>query len=618
MARIWVAVGVGLALTALIVFRLVKLQIIDREYYVTRAEENRMRLSAVPPVRGLVTDRNGVLLAENKPAFVLEVVPEQVKDMNGLLERLRPLAELDDYEIDRFRERVAKTPRYRAVPLRGNLTQQQVAQFQLNRYQFPGVDVNAKLTRSYPLGAAAAHVVGYVGGITERELNQIEATAYRGLSQIGKVGVERSHEEELRGTPGTKIIEANAYGRPLRELDYKQGAPGKNLILTIDSKVQQVAQDALGGLDGAVVALDPRNGEVIALVSMPTFDPQLFVAGIDHASYNALRDNRRRPLYNRALQGAYPPGSTVKPFMALAGYEYDTLQPAHSEFCSGSMGIARTNRKYRCWKRTGHGWMNMASAVTQSCDIYFYKVAEGLGIKRINSFMDLFGLGSPTGVDLPLEHSGLLPSPEWKQRTRQQIWYPGETLNVGIGQGYLTTTPIQLAQITARMAMRGRGFKPHVVQATQDAISNQIERLDPEPLKPISHRLTQDWDKVENAMVQVTSSRRGTAYNVYKDAPYSSAGKTGTAQVAGMSQEELRARKLTETPFHLRDHALFIAYGPVEDPKIAVAVIAEHAGHGGSSAAPIARKVMDQYLLGKVLYESPPPEGRESAIGGQE
>lgn len=618
MARIWVAVVVGLALTALIVFRLVKLQIIDREYYVTRAEENRMRLSAVPPVRGLVTDRNGVLLAENKPAFVLEVVPEQVKDMNGLLERLRPLAELDDYEIDRFRERVAKTPRYRAVPLRGNLTQQQVAQFQLNRYQFPGVDVNAKLTRSYPLGATAAHVVGYVGGITERELNQIEATAYRGLSQIGKVGVERSHEDDLRGTPGTKIIEANAYGRPLRELDYKQGAPGKNLILTIDSKVQQVAQDALGDLDGAVVAIDPRNGEVIALVSMPTFDPQLFVAGIDHASYNALRDNRRRPLYNRALQGAYPPGSTVKPFMALAGYEYDTLQQGHSEFCSGSMGLASTNRKYRCWKRTGHGWMNMASAVTQSCDIYFYKVAEGLGIKRIHSFMDLFGLGSPTGVDLPLEHGGLLPSPEWKRRTRQQIWYPGETLNVGIGQGYLTTTPIQLAQITARMAMRGRGFKPHVVQATQDAISNQIERLDPEPLKPISHRLTQDWDKVENAMVQVTTSRRGTAYNVYKDAPYSSAGKTGTAQVAGMSQEELRARKLTETPFHLRDHALFIAYAPVEDPKIAVAVIAEHAGHGGSSAAPIARKVMDQYLLGKVLFESPPPEGRKFARGVQE
>ncbi len=608
MTRIWVAAALGLALTSLLGFRMVKLQVVDRQYYLTRAEENRMRLSAVPPVRGLITDRNGILLAENTPAFVIEIVPEQVKDMDELLERLRPLAELDDSDIARFRDRVRKTPRYRAIPLRSNLTQQQVAQFQLNRYQFPGADVSAKLTRSYPLGATAAHVVGYVGGITEQELNQIDATAYQGLSQIGKVGVERSHEDDLRGTPGTKIIEANAYGRPLRELDYRQGAPGQNLTLTLDAKVQQVAQDALGELDGAVVAIDPRNGEVIALVSMPTFDPQLFVGGIDHATYKSLLDDRSRPLYNRALQGAYPPGSTVKPFMALAGLEYDTLQRGHSEFCSGSMGVANSKRRYRCWKRSGHGWMSMAGAVTQSCDIYFYKVAEALGIERIHSFMDLFGLGHPTDIDLPLEKGGLLPSREWKQRTRQQIWYPGETLNVGIGQGYMTTTPMQLAQITARMAMRGRGFKPHMVYALEDALNNQTRRPDPEPLKAISHRQTQDWETVISAMAQVTSARRGTAYNVYKDAPYTSAGKTGTAQVAGMSQDELRARKLTETPFHLRDHALFIAFAPIEDPKIAVAVIAEHAGHGGSSAAPIARKVMDQYLLGKVLYDLPPPE----------
>ena len=612
-SRIWIAAMVCLGLTGLLLFRLVNLQVVERDYYITRADENRMRLSAVPPVRGLMTDRNGILLAQNTPAFVLEIVPEQVKNMDELLARLDPLLHLDEAEIARFKDRVSKTPRYRGVPLRNNLSMEDVARFQLNRYEFEGADVSASLTRSYPLGAAAAHVIGYVGGITEAEFGKInqaqQGAAYQGLTLIGKIGVEKSHEEALRGTPGAKIIEANAYGRPLRELDYRQGAPGRNLTLTLDAKVQLAAETALGELDGAVVAIDPRNGDVIALVSKPGFDPQLFVGGINRAAYKALSEDRKRPLYNRALQGTYPPGSTIKPFMALAGLEYDTLQAGHSEFCSGGMSLPGSSRKYRCWKRTGHGWLDMAGSVIQSCDIYFYQVAQTLGVDRIHSFLNVFGLGHPTDIDLPLEKSGLLPSREWKMRARKEPWYPGETLSIGIGQGYMTTTPMQLAQITARMAMRGRGFKPHIVLSSQDALTGASVKVQPEALPPIPHRHAQDWETVINSMVEVTASPRGTAHRVFKDAPYRVAGKTGTAQVAGMAQDELKARELEDTPFHLRDHALFVGFAPAENPQIAVAVIAEHAGHGGSAAAPIARQVMDQFLLGQVLYKVPLPPG---------
>lgn len=611
--------GLGcLVLTGILLFRLVNLQVLEREYYLTRADENRMRLTAVPPVRGLMTDRNGVLLAQNTPAFVLEIVPEQVKNMQALLGRLREIVHLEDQEITRFLDRVSKTPRYRGVPLRGNLTLEEVARFQLNRYDFEGADVTATLSRSYPLGAAAAHVVGYVGGINDKEFRDIEegqkGALYQGLSQIGKIGVEKSHEDELRGTPGAKIVEANAYGRPLRELEYRQGAPGRNLVLTLDAKVQSVAETALGELDGAIVAIDPRNGEVIALVSKPGFDPEPFVAGISRSAYKALLDDRKRPLYNRALQGAYPPGSTIKPFMALAGLEHDVLHVGHAEYCSGQMRLPNSTRKYRCWKREGHGWMNMAAAVIQSCDIYFYQLAQNLGVDRIHSFLDSFGLGHPTDIDLPLEKTGLLPSREWKQRTRREPWYPGETLNIGIGQGYMTTTPMQLAQITARMAMRGRGFKPHIVLATQDALTGVRTPVTPEPLPPILNRHQSDWETVINSMIEVTASQRGTGSRAFSTAPYRVAGKTGTAQVAGLSQEDLRARKLEDTPFHLRDHALFIAFAPAEDPRIAVAVIAEHAGGGGTMAAPIARQVMDQALLGEVRYVPPAAPGKPAPV----
>ncbi|HEX4896641.1 MAG TPA: penicillin-binding protein 2 [Solimonas sp.] len=595
-----------LVCAGILVARMVKLQVIEHEALSVRADENRMRITPVAPVRGLLYDRNGTLIAQNKPAFVLEITPEQIPDMDALLARLQPLISLSESDIARFRDRVRKTPRYRPVPLRSNLSMAEVASYEVNRHDFPGVEVSAGLTRNYPLGASAAHVIGYVGGITEDELKKAQDKGqYEGLSQIGKIGVEKSQEDALRGESGAKIIEANAYGRPLRELDYHRGYPGRNLYLSIDAKVQLVAEQALGELDGAVVAIDPRNGEIIALVSKPGFDPHLFVEGIDVKNYRALMDDPKRPLFNRALQGTYPPGSTLKPAMAIAGLEYGVVEPGHSEYCSGGMSLPGSSRRYRCWKRTGHGSVNMLAGVMKSCDIYFYQLALNLGIDRIHASMTGFGLGHPTGVDLPLEKGGLYPSREWKRRVRKENWYPGETLNIGIGQGYTLVTPMQLAQMTARIAMRGGGFKPHVVHATEDAITKAQRLIEPEPLPRIELKDNRNWATVIAAMEEVTHSPGGTAYRIGKDAPYRIAAKTGTAQVAGMRQDEKVARSLEETPPHLRDHALFVAFAPAEAPRIAVAIIAEHAGHGGSTAAPIARQVMDQYLLGEVRF--PPP-----------
>ncbi|HEX4871038.1 MAG TPA: penicillin-binding protein 2 [Nevskiaceae bacterium] len=602
-----------LGMVALLIFRLANLQIFNRAYYATRADENRMRVSAVPPVRGLMYDRHGTVLAQNTPAFVLEVIPEQVEDLDALIEQLRPLVAISERDVARFKDRVRKSPRYLGVPLRTNLSMEEVARFELNRYDFRGVDINAGLTRQYPLGSSAAHVIGYVGGINEDELQVIDEALYQGLTQIGKIGVEKSHENELRGSPGARIVEANAFGRPLRELERREGVPGRNLVLTLDARVQLAAEQALGELNGSVVALDPRNGELLALVSKPGFDPHPFVEGIDGRRYRALLEDRRRPLYNRALQGTYPPGSTVKPFFALVGLEEVNLDPDHREFCGGEYTLPGSSRKYRCHKRQGHGWMDMAQGVIKSCDIYFYALAQVLGIDRLSAALGTFGLGSVTGLDLPLEKSGILPSREWKRRTRREAWYPGETLNIGIGQGYLTVTPMQLAQMTARLAMRGGGYQPRVVHAYQDPVTLATTPVAAVPLAPIINRHPAEWERVIDSMEDVSHTLGGTAYRSFGDAPYRVAGKTGTAQVAGLSQDEEEAPELGATPYHLRDHALFIAFAPADEPRIAVAVIAEHAGHGGAAAAPIARQVMDQALLGEIRWPASPSASAPAA-----
>ncbi|NGY06727.1 penicillin-binding protein 2 [Solimonas terrae] len=603
--RAGIAVLFCAAGVVLLIVRLSDLQIVEHDHYQTRADENRMRVVPVAPVRGLIYDRNGTLLAQNQPAFVLEVTPEQIGNheaMDALLARLSHVVTLTDADIARFKDRVRKSPRYRGVPLRSNLTMEEVARYEVDRHQFPGVDINAGLTRNYPLGASASHLVGYVGGISEEELRAANESEFLGLTQIGKTGVEKSEEDLLRGEPGAKIIEANAYGRPLRELDYQRGYPGRNLYLSIDTKVQLVAEEAMGNFQGSVVALDPRNGEIIAMVSEPGFDPQAFVSGIDNQTYQALLNDPSRPLFNRSLQGLYPPGSTVKPAMALAGLEYGVVTPEHTEYCRGEMTLPGSSRKYHCWKRTGHGPVDMAEGVKRSCDIYFYNLAMNLGIDRMYEAMTGFGLGHATGVDLPLEKDGLYPSREWKRKTRHENWYPGETLNVGIGQGYVLVTPMQLAQMVARIAMRGGGFKPHVLHATEDPITRKVTAVEPQALPKIKLKDENDWSTVIAAMESVAQEQGGTAWMVGHGAPYRIAAKTGSAQVAGLRQDEARPTAQEDLPLKLRDHALFIAFAPADDPKIAVAVIAEHGGHGASFAGPIARQVMDQYLLGYVLY----------------
>lgn len=606
-ARVAVGTVLCLLMTGLLLYRLSALQIQGHEYYTTRANDNRLRVVPVPPVRGLIYDRNGVVLAENRPAFGLEITPEQVDDMPALLGQLGSLIELTESDLKRFNDRVNRTPRYRGVPLRTHLNMEEVALLEVNRHDLRGAEVTAGLTRNYPLASEGAHVVGYVSGITEDDLQRIDAASYQGLGQIGKTGLERFYEDRLRGMPGARIIEANAFGRPLREIEHRPGQAGQNLHLTLDSDVQAVAQAALGELNGAVVAIDPRSGEIIALVSKPGYEPHRFVEGIDAVSYRNLLQDRNRPLFNRALQGQYPPGSTLKPAMAVAGLEHMVVDPEHREFCPGHMQLPGSTRLFRCWRRRGHGWMNMVSGVMQSCDIYFYQLALNLGIDLMHDSMQQFGLGSITGIDLPLESTGLMPSRAWKRRTRGEAWYPGETLIVGIGQGYTLATPLQMAQMTARLAMRGGGYPPHLLRESVDPVSQQRVSHSPEALPPIILRNPDHWSAVIQAMIDTAHKQGGTALRIGQNAPYLIAAKTGTAQVASLSQDDKVARTLENTPVRLRDHALFIAFAPADDPQIAVAVLAEHAGSGSAVAAPVARKVMDQYLLGEVQYDVPAP-----------
>jgi penicillin-binding protein 2 len=605
LARAIFAAVTCVLLTLALILRLLNLQVYQHQYYTTRAEENRTRVNIVPPVRGLIYDRNGVLLANNATSFVLELVPEQVEDLSGTLERLKQYVTLRDADIARFKDRMRKSPRYRGIPLRTNLSAEEVARWELNRFDFKGVDITAGLSRDYKLGGSSAHVIGYIAGITEAELEKVDEEAYRGTNYFGKIGIEKSHEADLHGTAGSKLVEANAAGRPLRELEYRRGTPGQNLYLTLDAKLQFAAERALGENDGAVIAIEPETGAVLALVSKPGFNPNLFVEGIDTKSYRALAEDKHRPLYNRALQGVYPPGSTIKPFMALAALEYGVRSPGDSFFCPGYYQMPGAARKYRCWKRHGHGTVNLARGVAESCDVYFYRAAQDLGIDRIAKMLGQFGLGKPSGIDIPNEKGGLLPSSEWKQRVRNEPWFPGETLSVGIGQGYLSMTPLQLAQATARLAARGGGGRPRLINAFENPLNGEVVAVQADKLPPIKLREPGNWERVINAMGEVTMARNGTAYRAFKDAPYTSAGKTGTAQVAGLAQGENKAPTLESTPWELRDHAWFMAFAPLDKPRIAIAVLAEHAGHGGSEAAPVARAVIDAYLLGIMPGEAP-------------
>lgn len=608
--RTAVASALIVVLVGVLLFRVSFLQVLRHGYYETRSQDNRMRVQVIPPVRGLIYDRNGVILADNLPAYRLEIVPEQVEDLDAALDRLAGIIEISASDRRRFQDRVAKTPRFRGVPIRLNLNQREVARFEVNRGEFPGMDIRAGLTRHYPLGAVAAHLVGYVGGITVQDLARVDDKRYRGSNHIGKSGVEYSYESRLHGEPGSRVVETNASGRALRELEMNRPQAGDSIYLTIDARLQKAAYDALGDQDGAVIAIDPQTGGLLALVSKPSYDPDLFVDGISHAHYKELVSDPHKPLFNRALQGQYPPGSTVKPVMALAGLETDQIEADKQVWCPGFITLPGSNHRYRDWKRSGHGWVDMQEAIFRSSDVYFYKLGLKLGIDNIHRYGALFGLGSRTGIDLPRENSGIMPSRAWKHGTRNQPWYPGETLNTVIGQGFMTTTPLQLGHMVSLIAQRGAGFKPHVMGAWKDPATGQITPTDPMPLRPIQLDDPNHWNVVIGGMRAVVSNPRGTAhYYAGKNLDYSLAGKSGSAQVTKLAQNQA-APDFKDVEHQFRDHALFVAFAPIEDPTIAVAVLVEHGGGGSSVAGPIARQVIDAYRAEEPILQASTGSGR--------
>ena len=593
--RLILAAAIIVAMMSLVIGRLYVLQVVEYDHFVTLSDSNRIRIKALPPTRGLIYDRHGVVMADNLPAYRLEIVREQVDDLDETLEKLRQYVDYDEQDLKRFKQASQRRRPYESVPLRLNLNDEEVARMAVNLHQFEGVEINARLTRNYPLGAHAVHALGYVSRIDERDLGEVDEVEYAGTTHIGKLGVEKFYEKELHGKVGFQQVEVNANGRTLRVLSETPPVQGNNLYLTIDSRLQRIAEQAFGDMNGAAVAIDPNNGEVLALVSMPVFDPNLFVNGISYDNYNALRDSPDRPLFNRALSGQYPPGSTTKPFYGFAGLEFSVARAEEETFCPGFYQLPNEPRKYRDWKKWGHGKMNLHDAITQSCDVYFYDLAYRLGIDHMSEFMKQFGFGQKTGIDSTGERGGLMPSREWKRGAEGMPWFPGETLITGIGQGAVLVTPLQLADSIAAFADRGKRYRPRIVKAIEKIPDYSLVESEPVVAGQYEIKKETNWEHVHKAMINVVHGLRGTAHRISQGLDYQIAGKTGTAQVFGIAQdEEYDAEEIHEK---LRDHALFVAYAPADKPRIAVAVIVENGGHGSSVAAPIARRIMDAYLL---------------------
>ena len=606
-------------LAAVLVSRLHWLQVQRYDHFTDLAQGNRVRVEPLPAPRGMIYDRSGAVLAENRPAYQLELVREQVKDVEATLAELVDIGVLDPDDLDFVRRAIRSRRPFDSVPIRLRLSEEDMARFALHRHRFPGVDIRTRLARHYPQGETAVHAVGYVGALSESDLERVDREEYAGISTIGKIGVEGTFEDALRGRKGSRQIMVNAQGRPvdreavldepLRTVAAKHGA---DLYLTLDLEVQRVAEQAVQGQRAAIIALDPRNGEVIALVSRPGFDPNSFARGLTRAEFAALNDDLDRPLFNRALRGTYPPGSTIKPVVALAGLEHGLVTPTTTRACPGWYSLPGSSHRFRDWKRSGHGSVALIEAVAQSCDIYFYALATQLGVERLQEFLGRFGLGGPTGLDVGGEKSGLLPSPAWKRsafkRAEQQVWFPGETVIFGIGQGYMTSTPMQLAQMTAVLAMRGASHRPRLVRALRDPVTRVETPVPPAQLPTVQLRDQADCDVAVQSMVAVMQG--GTASRAATGAEYSIAGKTGTAQVFSIAQNA-RYDESTISE-RLRDHAWFIAFAPVEAPRIAVVVMVENGRSGSGTAAPIARSVMDAYLLRK--FPPAPGEDVDTAI----
>ena len=605
--RVMVATFMAILLLGIVIARLVQLQVVQHELFAEKAQGNRVRIEPVAPIRGLIFDRRGRVIAENLPAYQLELVPEQVADIDDTLERLADLALIAREDIPRFKELSRSGPRFRPVSLKFRLTEEEIANFAIQRPRFPGVDFKPRLVRHYPDGAAVAHAVGYVGAMNSDDLRRLDAARYAGTSHTGKTGVESSFESDLHGAAGYRHLVSNARGRQVpgdssQLLDSlpmdEKPAPGSNVYLSIDLDLQLLATRLLEGRRGAVVALDPQSGEILALVSAPSFDPNLFAVGMSTAQYGELENNVDVPLFNRAVRGRYPPGSTIKPILALAALETGATNLTRKTFCMGYFTLPNSTHRYRDWKPEGHGPVDLHDAIEQSCDVYFYEISQELGIDNMHDYLDRFGLGRKTGVDIGGEQAGVVPSREWKRenfRNRDdQRWYHGETVIASIGQGFMLATPLQLAAAAAALSTRGQHFRPHMVAAVEDALSGERTLVIPERLPDVEISNSFYWDNIINAMHDVMQGPRGTARAVGTGAPYEMAGKSGTAQVVSIGQDEEYDEE--EIKERQRDHALFLSFAPLDKPRIAVAVVVENGSSGSGVAAPIAKAIMDQYL----------------------
>lgn len=566
------------------------LQITQHEKYATASDKNRIRFQPLPPARGYIYDRNGILLADNYPIFTATLSPADIEDLDDILSRLTPILNLTEDDILQFRSRIKTAKKTERVTLKLNLTENEIAHLSELKYQFPGVKIETQMTRYYPHGELFAHVIGYVGRINDKELKQLDQNLYAGTNLIGKIGIEKYYEDLLHGTPGYESVEADAHNNVLRHLGYKEATRGNDLYLSVDYGLQKVISNQMTGKRGAVVALDPRTGEVLALVSSPTFNPNLFVTGISKKDYSALRDNLDQPLFNRAVQGVYPPGSVIKPMEALGGIHYKIVDWNTTITDPGYFTLPGDSHKFRDWLKTGHGYVNMHKSIVVSCDTYYYVMAHQMGIERMNEWMRQFSFGEKTGLDLPSESSGLYPNPEWKMRTRKSKWLRGETISVSIGQGAFTATPIQMAVATAITANKGAHITPHVLRESKGAKEYPVHNATDGQVK--FNGTKADWDRMREAMVSVVSY--GTAKAINKDLKYRIAGKTGTAQVKSIAQN----KKYSEMKFteRQRDHGLFVAFAPADNPEIAIAVIWEN-GQAGGNAAQVARPILDYWLL---------------------
>ena len=597
-----------LMLTSVLLARLYYLQVVQFEYHTTLAENNRIHVQPIPPSRGLIYDRNGVIIADNRPSFSLTLTRERAGDWLQVLDVIVDVLELEPDDRALFERRVRQGRRpFEPVPVLFELSEEQIARIAVNQFRLPGVEVSAQLVRHYPLGEHFAHSVGYVGRINEKELKELDPVSYSGTHHIGKTGIERFYEDELHGEVGYEEVETNARGRVLRVLNRTDPIPGKDIVLSLDIRLQEAAEAALAGRRGAIVAIQPQTGEVLAMVSQPSFDPNPFVTGIGFKAYADLRDSIDRPLYNRVLRGLYPPGSTIKPMVAVSGLDAGVVTPQTRVFDPGYYQLPNLQHKYRNWNRNGDGWVDMDLAISRSNDTYFYSLAHKMGIDRLHDYMSRFGLGQRVSLDMFEETAGLMPSREWKRARYRQAWYPGETLILGIGQGYMQTTPLQLAQATTLMATRGKWIRPHLAKTIQGRVP-----VDPNPLPDIVLRDPKFWDNGRHGMEQVMHGPRGTARKVGDAALYRIAGKSGTAQVVAIKQGEKYDRsKVAERH---RDHALFVAFAPSDNPQIAVSVMVENGESGSGVAAPVVKQVIDAWLLdenGQLKAEYAPPVAAE-------